>query len=181
VNLRQESAVRTRQALVDAGLRLAERTGLAGMSINLLVEEAGVSKGTFFHHFRDRAGFLLAVHAGFHDDLFADIEREVGPMPPGRERLLGQAKAYLDGCLRHRGVRALLLEARAEPLIADAVLDRNEALTELLAADFAAMDWPHPAESGRLWIALVVEAALIELRLGQRSPSARAALQHYIR
>jgi TetR/AcrR family transcriptional regulator, transcriptional repressor for nem operon len=181
VNLRQESAARTRQALVDAGLRLAERTGLAGMSINLLVEEAGVSKGTFFHHFQDRAGFLLAVHTGFHDDLLAGIEREVGPIPPGRERLLAQAKGYLDGCLRQRGVRALLLEARAEPVIAEAVLNRNEALTELVAADFEAMGWPHPAECGRLWIALVVEAALIELRLGQRSPRARAALRHYIR
>jgi AcrR family transcriptional regulator len=180
VNLRQETAARTRQALIDAGLRLAERTGLAGMSINLLVEEAGVSKGTFFHHFQDRAGFLLAVHAGFHDGLLAGIEQQVGPVPPGRPRLLAHAKAYLDGCLRHRGVRALLLEARAEPLIAEAVLDRNEALTGLVGADFAAMGWPYPAESARLWIALVVEAALIELRLGKRSPRARAALEHYI-
>jgi TetR/AcrR family transcriptional repressor of nem operon len=180
VNVRQETAARTRQALIDAGLRLAERTGLAGMSINLLVEEAGVSKGTFFHHFQDRAGFLLAVHTGFHDNLLAAIQRQVGPVPPGRDRLLAHAKAYLDGCLRHRGVRALLLEARAEPVIAEAVLDRNEALTDLIGVDFKAMGWPHPADSARLWIALVVEAALIELRLGRRSPSARAALQHYI-
>jgi len=31
---------KTREALIDAGLRLAERTGLAGLSVNLIVQEA---------------------------------------------------------------------------------------------------------------------------------------------
>ena len=66
---RQERAAATREHLVDAGLRLAEDTGLAGMSVNLIVEKAGVAKGTFFHHFTDRAGFLVAVHREFHDRL----------------------------------------------------------------------------------------------------------------
>ena len=43
---RQASAIRTREILIETGLRLAERTSLAGLSINLLVE-AGVAKGTF--------------------------------------------------------------------------------------------------------------------------------------
>jgi AcrR family transcriptional regulator len=150
------------------------------MSVNLIVAEAGVAKGTFFHHFGDRAGFLLAIHAGFHDLLAAEIGEAVDQLPPGRERLLGMANGYLNGCLRHRGVRSLLLEARAEPAIAQAVLERNEWNTRLFRPDFEAMGWQHPGECGRIWNGLVVEAALAELPAGRRKPGIRAALAQFI-
>jgi TetR/AcrR family transcriptional repressor of nem operon len=180
VSTRQERAAATREHLVDAGLRLAEHTGLAGMSINLIVERAGVAKGTFFHHFTGRAGFLVAVHREFHDRLFAEITEAVVGLPPGRDRLLAAAGAYLDGCLRHRGIRVLLLEARAEPLIADAIAKRNKQATHLITPDFTAMDWAHPAEGAALWNGLVAEAALLELAAGQRDPAIRDALAQFL-
>src|SRR4030088_1514186 len=112
---RAAAAARTRMSLIDAGLRLAERTGLSGLSINLLVEQAQVSKGTFFHHFGDRASYVLALHREFHDRLLVEIDQATSGLEPGRERLIVAAHPYLDGCLRDRGVRALLLEARADP------------------------------------------------------------------
>src|SRR4030088_875981 len=104
---RAAAAARTRMSLIDAGLRLAERTGLSGLSINLLVEQAQVSKGTFFHHFGDRASYVLALHREFHDRLLAEIGRPTSGVAPGRDRLALSATTYLDGCLRDRGVRAL--------------------------------------------------------------------------
>jgi AcrR family transcriptional regulator len=139
-----------------------------------------VAKGTFFHHFTDRAGFLLALHREFHDRLFGEITEAIKDLAPGRDRLVRAAGAYLDGCLRNRGVRALLLEARAEPLIGQAVLARNEQASQLIRADFAAMRWPHPLESGRRWNGLVVEAALVELQAGRRRPAVRAALSQFL-
>src|ERR1700757_1649001 len=103
---RQASAARTRMAVIAAGLRLAERTGLAGLSINLLVEEARVSKGTFFHHFGDRASYLLALHREFHDRLLSEIERATSNLSPGRERLIVSAPTYPGGGLGDRGVGA---------------------------------------------------------------------------
>src|ERR1700748_995661 len=107
---RKEAMARTREPLIDAGLRLAERTGLAGLSVNLIVGEAGVAKGTFFHHFGDRASYLLALHREFHDRLADQMQAATVSIPPGRRRLIIGANACLDGCLRDRGVRALLLE-----------------------------------------------------------------------
>ena len=117
---------RTREALIDAGLRLAERTGLTGLSVNLIVAEAGVAKGTFFHHFGDRASYLLALHREFHERLATQIQAAIAGMSPGRDRLIAVANTYLDGCLRDRGVRALLLEARAEPAVTDEITRRNK-------------------------------------------------------
>jgi AcrR family transcriptional regulator len=179
-NSRQLRAAATREELVRAGLLLAERTGLAGMSINLIVAEAGVAKGTFFHHFRDRSEFLLALHGEFHDRVFADIEQAIAGLAPGRGRLLTATRAYLDYCLRHRGVRALLLEARAEPAITAAIAARNRQAAGVTGADFAAMGWEHPEAGAALWNGAVVEAALLELAAGGRQPRTRQALAQFL-
>jgi AcrR family transcriptional regulator len=180
VNTRQERAAATREHLLDAGLYLAERTGLAGMSVNLIVEKAGVAKGTFFHHFPNRAAFVVALHREFHNRLFAEITEAIADMAPGRDRILSAAGAYLDSCLRHRGIRALLLEARAEPLIGDAIAERNKQASQVITLDFAAMGWTHPAEDAALWNGLVVEAALLELAAARRLPRVREALAQFL-
>jgi AcrR family transcriptional regulator len=180
MNRRQESAERTRAGLIDAGFRLAERTGLSGMSVNDVVAEAGVSKGTFFHHFGDRTSYLLALHRTFHDGLFGEMQPAFTSLAPGRARLLSGATTYLDSCLRNRGVRAVLLEARAEPAITAEVIARNEDTARLCQADFAAMGWKHSLDSARLWVGLVAEAALVEFDAGRRRTSTRAALEQYL-
>jgi AcrR family transcriptional regulator len=180
MSTRQERAAATREQLITAGLQLAEHTGLAGMSVNLIVGKAGVAKGTFFHHFADRATFLVALHREFHDQLFAEITEAAAGLLPGRDRLLTAASAYLDSCLRHRGIRALLLEARAEPLIAGAIAERNQQASQLITPDFAAVGWTHPADGAALWNGLVVEAALLELAAGGRRPAVRDALAQFL-
>jgi TetR/AcrR family transcriptional repressor of nem operon len=177
---RKESMARTREALIDAGLRLAERTGLAGLSVNLIVADAGVAKGTFFHHFGDRASYLLALHREFHERLATQVQAVIAGMPPGRDRLIAVANTYLDGCLRDRGVRALLLEARAEPAVTDEITRRNNASAELCRFDFAALRRPHPYESAQLWVGMVAEAALIEHQAGKALPGLREALEQFL-
>ena len=178
--VRKEAMARTRESLIDAGLRLAERTGLAGLSVNLIVDEAGVAKGTFFHHFGDRASYLLALHREFHDRLTVQVQAAIDGMTPGRDRLTTVATTYLDGCLRDRGVRALLLEARAESAVADEIARRNHASAELCRADFVALKRPHPYQSAQLWIGMVAEAALIEYQAAKALPGIREALERFL-
>jgi AcrR family transcriptional regulator len=178
--VRQRQAAATRTKLIAAGLSLAERTGLADMSVNLIVAEAGVAKGTFFHHFGDRSEFLLALHTEFHDRVFAEIEQSIAGMTPGRDRLLTTANAYLDECLRHRGVRALLLEARVDPTIIGAIASRNKLVIERTSPDFVAMGWKHPEPSAAMWNSAVVESALLELDGGGHRPEVRAALTQFL-
>lgn len=180
MTLRQEAAERTRMSLVDAGLHLAENTGLSDLSVNRVVEEAGVSKGTFFHHFGDRAGYLLAIHRGFHDRIQAHSAAATDGIEPGAQRLLLASHTYLDACLREKGVRALLLEARAEPVIADEVRQRNAASAGLFEQDFRAMGWAHALQSAQLWVGMIAEAALIEFDAGRKQPRLRTALARFI-
>jgi AcrR family transcriptional regulator len=177
---RKAAAAATRTKLIESGLRLAERTGLTGLSVNLLVDEAGVSKGSFFHHFGDRASYLLALHREFHDRIAEQIDQAMGDLPPGRERLTTGARVYLDTCLQQRGIRALLLEARAEPAVAQEISRRNADFAGKCAADFGALGRRHPLENAQLWVAMTAEAALIELADGAAAPQVRAALEEFL-
>jgi AcrR family transcriptional regulator len=181
VGKRQAAAAETRRRLVDAGLRLAEQTGLMGLSVNLLVEEAGVSKGTFFHHFGDRSSYIIDLHREFHDRLFDQIRAAMHGLEPGADRLDAIARTYLDTCLEHRGVRALLLEARADPQIAEEIAARNTASAAEVLDDFSALDWPDPKQTARLWVGLVAEVALLEHAASRRDNKLRRALAQLTR
>jgi AcrR family transcriptional regulator len=170
----------TRQELIDAGIRLCERATLADLNVAMITAEAGTAEGTFFRYFPDRGAFLVALHQTVYDRTLDSIIAEAGALTPGRARLLQGSNAYLDEFLRQRSVRALLLEARVESMVALAVPERNEQLSELIHPDLAAMGWSHPRAAARLWIGLVVEAAMVELRAGRRLPDVRAALAQFL-
>jgi len=180
-NKRVAAAQQTRANLIETGLVLAEELGLEGLSVNAVVARAGVSKGTFFHHFPDRVSYLVALHRRFHDVLYDEVMSAVAGMAPGHDRLTAVAVTYLDGCLRDRGVKALLLEARGHLPIADEVMRRNRMNVDVVAADFEALGAQHPRASARLWIAATAECALIELELGRRDSAARSALRGLVR
>lgn len=170
----------TREALLDAAVRLAEQNGLLATSIDEIVREAGVAKGTFYVHFADRGSFLVAIHRRFHDDLNAAISAAAARLPPGRARLLAAVDAYLDACLAASGVKAVLLEARTDPAVAVEIGRRNDATAQGAVEDFRALGATSPADSARLFVALVAEAALVELEAGRRQPRIRTALREYL-
>ena len=154
--------------------------GLEGLSVNAVVAAAGVSKGTFFHHFPDRVSYLVAVDRRFHDVLFEEVATAIGDLKPGKDRLGVAARTYLDACLRDCGVKALLLEARGHLPIADEVTRRNRMNVDVFAVDFTALGWPHPCEAARLWGAATAECALIELERGRRNSAARTTLDDLV-
>ncbi|WP_099024440.1 TetR/AcrR family transcriptional regulator [Mycolicibacterium palauense] len=176
VSPRAAAKERTREALLDTGFELAETTGLDGLSVNAVTAAAGVAKGTFFHHFGDRTSYVIALHRRFHDRILDDVQKAVAGLPSGRERLTAMATTYLDACLQHRGVRALILEARALPPIQAEIIRRNDATVALLTTDFVALGWRAPATAARLWVGACVECAILELESGHADAQARTTL-----
>jgi AcrR family transcriptional regulator len=167
----------TRGRLLDAGLALAESGSLAGTSVNDIIDAAGLSKGAFYVHFKDRATYLAALHRRFYEAINARIHAAMADHPPGAERLRRGTEAYLDTCLHARGVRAMLLDARSEPMIAAQIRDNTATFARLAAADFKALGEPGPAATAKLFVAMVHEAAMIELeRAGVDRPLRRALL-----
>ncbi|MAK63007.1 MAG: TetR family transcriptional regulator [Ponticaulis sp.] len=82
-----------REKLLNAAIKLVRTHGYAGTSLDDLCEEAGVSKGAFFHHFKSKDD-LAQMAAQFWDErtgtLFAsaDYHKHTDPL----DRVLG----YVD-------------------------------------------------------------------------------------
>ena len=177
---RAAGALQTREALLDAGAALAEEHGLAGVSVNMVVARAGVAKGTFYVHFKDRAAFVDAMHARFHDRVGVVIDEAIAGLPPGAERLFRGSEAYLDVSLANRGVKALSLEARSDPAAQVSMEARRERLASAGVADLEAMGWDDAEAAAQLLGAMTREISVLEFDAGHRLPAQRRALKRFL-
>jgi TetR/AcrR family transcriptional regulator, transcriptional repressor for nem operon len=166
----------TRHQLLDAAMTIAENDGFAALSVGKITRASGLAQGTFYVHFADRSSLLVALHARFHDDLFARIGTIGGP--PGHERAAARITAFLDGCRQQPGVRSMLLDARNEPAIRAEVRQRNDQSARALAADLrpATSDNGSALNRAVLIVAATAEVASRELDAKRRIPQLRAAL-----
>ncbi len=82
-----------RAQLLDLGVRLLATRSLDELSIDVLAEEAGISRGLLYHYFGNKHAFHEAVIRRAADDLIA----QTAPPPDGEplERLAVSMEAYL--------------------------------------------------------------------------------------
>ena len=83
-----------RSQLLDLGVRLLATRSLDEFSIDLLAEEAGISRGLLYHYFGNKHAFHEAVVRRAADDLIAQTAPPIEGEP--LERLLISVTAYLD-------------------------------------------------------------------------------------
>jgi AcrR family transcriptional regulator len=171
---------RTHELLLAAGVKVAERDGLAGLSVNRVVAEAGVAKGTFYVHFADREAFVDALHRRFHERVDAAVAAATAGVPPGAQRLCLGAEAYLDVCLAERAIKALALEARGDPALTASMSERHERFARSAVPSFRAMGWPDAPAAAQLFAAMTSELAIRELEAGRRLPAARRSLRRFV-
>ncbi len=114
--------------LLELGTRLLATRSLDELSIDLLAEEAGVSRGLMYHYFGGKQGFYEAVVQHAADDLY----RQTAPPDEGEplERLLVSLAGYVDYVIaNHTGYRSLVTAARGG----------NESLRAIYDTTFAAL------------------------------------------
>jgi TetR/AcrR family transcriptional repressor of nem operon len=162
--------------LLEAGAMLADDGGLASMTVDAVVNQAGTGKGTFYRHFPDQSSFLAALHERFLAGLRATVTDAASRLAPGSERLQRVLCAYLDGCLGQRGLKAFLTEARVVPNIEARVDLALREFADLLAADLKSMSISHPGAVARLTVAMAYEVAMAEQASGHRERTLRDVL-----
>jgi AcrR family transcriptional regulator len=86
--------------------------GFAGLTVNAVVAEAGMAKGSFYTHFSDRESFLLELGRGFHHQMVSVVLAAITDLPSGPDRFRAGLDAYFDACLGQRAAVALIFEAR---------------------------------------------------------------------
>ena len=118
---RARSPEATRNALLDAACELANQSGVFGISVDRVIERAGVSKGGFFHHFPTKQSLLVAV-----------VEAELD-----RFEALVETCRLRDGSFARGLIRALMefLKSNATMMASvNAALSFGDDVTEIVVA-----------------------------------------------
>src|SRR5690606_13905355 len=110
----------TRQALLDAALKVFGDRGYADAGIAEIVERSGISVGSIYHHYGGKAGLYVALW----EDLNAEQEasaaqavsaaRKEGETDPIALFIAG-ARAYLRVCWGRREAARLFLDGEGPP------------------------------------------------------------------
>ncbi len=76
-------AAQTRRRLLKVARRLVFREGAGSLTLDLLAQEAGLSKGGVLYHFSSKRGLFEAVVCSFLDDFEEQVERlyQLGERP----------------------------------------------------------------------------------------------------
>jgi AcrR family transcriptional regulator len=157
-----------REQLLDIGVRLLATRPLEELSIELLADEAGISRGLLYHYFGNKQEFHVAVVRRAVRDVYEiTAPQDVGDPV---EQMIASLGAYLDYVVEnHAGyvslVRAALggneelrrIYRDARKALADRVFDRAgaEALRE-----YGVEDSPATRLLTRSWAAMVEDAVL---------------------
>ncbi len=145
-----------RERWLLAGQELLRRGGIRVVKIEALAESAGLTTGSFYHHFPNMAGYREALATFYGSTQVEAALREVGGADPrsrlerlgtiARERAMGP----LDAAMRDW--------AATDPLAEDAVRALDATLLEHIAAAFR--DLGHDDEGARVRSLLLLAAGV---------------------
>lgn len=82
---RQKQAIATKQKILDTAEKLINEKGFANVSVEDIVNECAVAKGTFYHYFKSKDDILTYVMRTPYQQLRRDYEETSGT--PQLERL----------------------------------------------------------------------------------------------
>ena len=107
--------VRTREALRDAMMSLAEESPLDAITVRAIAARAGVGYATFFRHYPDKDALLADVA----DRLIREFLQRVAPLLQQHDRAAA-AKSMCDFVLEHLAIyKALLAGGSGETVRAE--------------------------------------------------------------
>lgn len=97
---RQDNALATQQALVKEAHKLFAQKGFNQVSIDVITEQARVSKGAFYHHFKSKKDMFSACYEFQAQQVAAAISLAESENP--WQDVLDQGLAFLDFVIRQK-------------------------------------------------------------------------------
>jgi AcrR family transcriptional regulator len=155
-----------RDRWIDAAIDALADGGLEAIAVEPLGAVLGVTKGSFYWHFRDRAALVAAVVEEFEARATDTPIRELGGVADPRERLVQLFQRALSRPEELRSERALL--TAHDPLVTFTVARVHQKRRAFLEQCY--LDLGLPQSSARDWAATVYAAFVGAVVLSQEAP-----------
>jgi len=112
-----ERTAAMRKRLIEAAIECLGRLGYGATTLQVVIDEAGVSRGAVLHHFPTKVDLMIAVAeyaAGKQD---RQVRRLLAETKPGMERYLAITNATWDAMVRPPAIALLeiMLGSRSDP------------------------------------------------------------------
>ena len=153
-----------RTQLLDLGVSLLATRSLDDLTIDVLAEEAGISRGLLYHYFGNKHAFREAVVRRAVDDLLVQTAPPEGGEP--LDRLLASVAAYVDYVVaNHQGYVSIVRGAAGgNESLRELYEEARAALTDRIFTEDAQGDVIPDTPAARLmvrgWSALAEELVL---------------------
>jgi|SRR6185295_1440733 len=108
---RDQQADATRATLIATARRLFGRRGYPDVSIDEIVQAAGLTKGALYHHFRDKQQLFLGVVEQIEQAIHERLLAASAQPGDGLTQLRAACHAYLDACTEAEVGRIVVLDS----------------------------------------------------------------------
>lgn len=158
----------TRQDWLEEGLKILAEEGDSGLTIEALCARLEKTKGSFYHHFSGREGFVVRLLEHWEKVYTGRIIDDLEPLGDPRKRLLGLAARTVRE-VDSRLERAIRIWSDRDSHV-EAVLTRVDQARESYMRDqFAAatQDPEHSASAARAHLAILVGTQMLYQQLSR--------------
>jgi len=131
-----------RDAWIQGALAVVAGVGMDGLRVETLARKLGVTKGSFYWHFKDRRDLVDAVLASWMDGRIRDIRKQTAALPGGELAALQHTIEVYSAAKNRKGIAieaAMRVWARQDAATAAVVEQVDAARLDCTRALFVAL------------------------------------------
>ncbi|WP_051062164.1 TetR/AcrR family transcriptional regulator [Ilumatobacter nonamiensis] len=118
---------KTRNGIIDAARRVFERMGYLDATVDDIVSEAEVARGSYYTYFPDKLAVFRVVSEAVGKEILAAVSGMPQPAGTTTERLAQSNRQYVEAYREHAAIYGLTEQlATIDPVIHDARLARRQ-------------------------------------------------------
>ncbi|MCR2805725.1 TetR/AcrR family transcriptional regulator [Paenibacillus soyae] len=110
---KKEDSLETAARLLDVAREHFTEHGYAKASMEVIVAEAGVTRGALYHHYGNKQGLFETVVAAVQAEIGENVEREASRAEDPMEQLILGCRAFLEAAVAPAARRILLVDGPA--------------------------------------------------------------------
>ncbi|HET9817956.1 MAG TPA: TetR/AcrR family transcriptional regulator [Rhodanobacteraceae bacterium] len=168
----RRTRVRTRLSAADwerGALEMISEQGVAALAVEALARRLGVTKGSFYWHFKNREALLSAALLRWEADDERELQRHIGAAADPRERL-GALFRWVSGEAQSHRIYAALLQALDHPLVKPVMTRVSQRRMDLLVLAFRQAGLGHDDARHRARLVYAAYVGFLQLNLTLELP-----------
>jgi AcrR family transcriptional regulator len=148
-------------------LEMIAQEGVGALAVEALARRLGVSKGSFYWHFKNRETLLQAALTRWEADDDAELQHHIGATGDAPRRRLGALFRWVSGEAQAHRIYAALLQALDHPLVRPTMMRVSQRRMDFLVTAFreAGLDQEAARHRARLTYAAYVGFLQLNLTL----------------